>query len=248
MSGSFERYEMNETEKIEVSVNFLIAEFNALQQRATTLEQVKSSQLNFFLLVVAATAAGLASLAGNAAFASYLPASFLFAFLFVFLLGVATLLQSVNYSVSIISFYRRAGRIRRWFVDFHQDIARYIAFQANDDRPPYKIMRSHIAARGGDAVLLMVNAASFAGVTASLAIILFKTELTGALVGGGLSGVAIWLIQYRLVQMQLSAEEQRKAEHVRFPYKPVSLPAAGANPEAKVTDASNTKQAEPGKS
>lgn len=44
------------------SAQFLIAEFSAVQNRIASFEQIKSSRVNFFLLIVGATAAGLAAI------------------------------------------------------------------------------------------------------------------------------------------------------------------------------------------
>jgi hypothetical protein len=104
---------MSEAEKTQASVEFLIAEFNALQSHVTRLEEAKSNRVNFFLIVVAAAAAGISGLADAGRFGGSFEKVVAVAALAILGLGIATLNELVGYSESIVSLYRRAGRIRR---------------------------------------------------------------------------------------------------------------------------------------
>lgn len=216
---------MSRSENTEASTEFLIAEFTALQERATTLEQVKSNQVNFFLIVFAGITAGLSGLSNVDSFERYVPVSVFFASLVVFLLGIVTLYQSVNYSVSIVSFYRRAGRIRRWFMDNDPSIAPYMAFHAGDDQPTFKLPPSYLAFRGADAVLLIVNTVSLAALIASLEILAFGTTLNTAITTGTVAGLLGWLLQHYFIYLRLDKEEKRNSGNVHFPQIPAWPPA-----------------------
>jgi len=212
---------MSKTEKAEITVSFLLAEFNTLQERATNLEQVKSTQVNFFLIVVAAIIAGLSGLSSVPTLQTFMLDGIFVASFLVFLLGFATLYQSVNYSMSIVSFYRRAGRIRRWFVDFDKDIAPYVAFPPGDDRPRFKLTRSYLAFRGGDAVLLIINSVSFAGITTSLIASFFYFAPIFIFFVAIIVGVFAWFLQYQIIYRRLSNEEKRNINQIHFPHKAI---------------------------
>jgi hypothetical protein len=104
-------------ESTQLQSQFLITEYNALQSRAQSFEQIKSSRLNFFLIVVAAVWAGLASMARVTFLEPHLSYIVIVSGGFLLVLGLLTLYDLTGYSVAIITFYRRAGRVRRWFVD-----------------------------------------------------------------------------------------------------------------------------------
>jgi hypothetical protein len=117
-----------------LGAEFLLAEFNAIQQRAIQIEQSKSSSVNFYLVIVAATIAGVPgifSLVPKEAAWIVLIAMFTF----IFVIGLLTLDHSVNRAVTIIYLYRRAGKIRRYFLDQASDIKNYLPFEANDALP-----------------------------------------------------------------------------------------------------------------
>jgi hypothetical protein len=212
---------VSKDDKTEATTNFLIAEFNALQERATSLEQVKSNQVNFFLIVVAGATAGLSGLSGVESFALYVPGTLFIASLVIFLLGIVTLYQSVNYSLSIVSFYRRCGRIRRWFMDNDPTIAPYLAFHAGDDQPTFKLPPSYLAFRGADAVLLIVNTVALSALIASLEMLAFGTTLNTAVTTAIVAGLLGWLLQHYLIYLRLDREEKRNSSYVHFPQVPV---------------------------
>jgi hypothetical protein len=221
----------------------MIAEFSALQERAAHLEQVKSTQVNFFLVVVAAVIAGVSSFSNNSNFQPYLPHTIFAASLLIFLLGFATLNQSVNYSMSIVSFYRRAGRIRRWFVNIDNNLAEYVAFPAGDDRPKFKLTRSYLAFRGGDAVLLTVNSVSFATIAASLMMNNLNFEPISVLIATIIFGIFAWLFQHRIVYRRLAIAEERDSRNIHFPHKKLLVETSMIKTSPSISD-SDVQQVE----
>lgn len=79
----------------EASVDFLITEFNALQQRAVQAEQSKATSTNLYLIIVAATLAGIPSLLTLVP-KEIIPVVLTSAFLFIFIAGLLTFEYSIN--------------------------------------------------------------------------------------------------------------------------------------------------------
>jgi hypothetical protein len=163
------------------SNDFLIAEFNAIQQRAIGFEEIKSARINFFLIIVAATIAGLASLPDN--LKAIYPSMIVAGAVIVFLLGVSTLKSVMDYSIAVVILFRRAGRIRQWFVNNDKKIEKYIPFEPNDDRPPITIASSLISWRGGEPILLIINAAALS-IATGLAVTYFSLSWATILAAG----------------------------------------------------------------
>jgi hypothetical protein len=141
------------------SAEFLISEYEAIQSRALGFEQNKSNRVNFLLIVVAALMASLGQIITNAALAAFTVEIALIVAFVVFLLGLLTLKQSVEDSVSIVIMHRRAGRIRLWFVEQNHSIAPYVAFQYGDDRP--RVVDPLRAFLGGEPIILIINILAF---------------------------------------------------------------------------------------
>lgn len=211
-----------ESKSPEVTAQFLIAEFNALQERAKNFEEIKANRVNFYLLVVAAVGA-VFSTATQAldVFQKYFSESILLTATVLFLLGVSTLKDSVDYSGAIVIFFRRAGRVRRWFADFDQSIAPYLAFQPADDRPTFSVPYSLTAWRGAETVIILFNVISATAIAACG--VLKITQITTLFASLILSVFAIlmWLLQtvYVYKKMLKAQEAESKLKRIRFPYK-----------------------------
>lgn len=141
-----------------LGAEFLLAEFNAIQQRAIQIEQSKSSSVNFYLVIVAATIAGMPGLL------SFVPRDairvvLIATFTFIFIIGLLTLEHSVNQAINIIRLYRRAGKIRRYFLDQANDIQAYLSFEASDAFPRINLPDS-LSYRGAEVTVFTINIAS----------------------------------------------------------------------------------------
>lgn len=193
---------------------FLLSEFDALQERAIGLEGIKSSRVNFFLIVAAATIAGVSGLADVKSIEPMFPYVVILGAFFLFLLGISTLKNVTDYSIAIVSLFRRAGRIRRWFVDNNSEIERYVAFQANDDRPKIYIGKSLLTWRGGEPILVISNTA-----TASIIIgvSLSFVALIWALVGALFSALIVWQLQIWYLSRKLAKHQLKEESNVNFP-------------------------------
>lgn len=196
------------------ATEFLIAEFNALQDRATSLEQGKSNRVNFFLVVAAAVGAGFANFIANQSFQTYHSIIIVLTALPLLVLGIFTLQQSIDDSISIVAFYRRAGRIRLWFVEHDVTIAPYVAFHYGDDRP--RVYVPFLGFRGGEAVVLVINTVLFCTITVAL---LSPVSWTIAIIEIVVALFLGWFLQVMYVRVKLQRAEKKVKNAINFPSK-----------------------------
>ena len=201
------------------SVEFLLAEFNAIQSHVIKLEEAKSNRVNFCLIVIAAVTAGVSGLVGNSNFQSVLKLIVAASSFGLFILGIAILNQLIRYSEAIVGLYRRAGRIRRYFADNDAAIRPYLAFEASDDRPLMYISSAYLEFRGGDVIVLTLNSVFFAVFTFVIISILFPLPnwFTTPLVIG--SGLMAWFVQKIRIRVRLKKIEERMQKSITFPHK-----------------------------
>ena len=135
--------------------------------------------------------------------------------------GIATFRDLVGYSVAIISYYRRAGRVRRWFVDHDQEIAPYVAFQPTDDRPQFRIPFSLVAWRGGESIIMLFNAILFSVILNFFFQSIANTNpIIDAVLIIVLASLA-WFFQsnYVVIKMNKVQVSYLQVGEVHFPYK-----------------------------
>ncbi|MSP12239.1 MAG: hypothetical protein EXR62_04685 [Chloroflexi bacterium] len=188
-----------------------------MQQRASDYEELKTNRVNFFLIVVAATITVLPTLIEK--FQPIGAPGLLLIFLAVFLLALTTLNQVVEYSVSIVVFYRRAGRVRRWFEDQNKAIASYVAFPPRDDRPRVELSLSYLAQRGSDGILTTINSVSFTAIVLVVTYLYFSSkDQFWALIIGVVAFVTIWFLQQFWVRSKLRKQNLNLEKESHFPY------------------------------
>lgn len=193
------------------SVDFLIAEFEALQQRAHLVEQSKTTSTNLYLLIVAA------ALAGTPGLLSLVPKNFttvilIAALVFILVAGLLTLEYSITQSVVSIMLYRRAGRIRRWFLEQDSTIGVYLPFAPNDDSPAINVPL--LESRGIETTAFIINvlaAAAIVGVALSL------LSWIAAIIAAALTAVLAWFLQRAYARRKLRRAEAEVRHRVKFP-------------------------------
>ncbi|MBD2106769.1 hypothetical protein [Nodosilinea sp. FACHB-13] len=195
-----------------IGAEFLLAEFNAIQQRAVQIEQSKASSVNFYLVIVAATIAsipGVLSLMPKEA-ARYIVIG---TFSFILIVGLLTLDHSVNQAINIIRLYRRAGKVRRYFLDQAENIKLYLPFEANDSLPRINLPSS-LAYRGAEVTVFAINVASVAIIFAALfsSISWIWASIVGTAVGG-----TAWILQKMYFRRKLEYFEKIANLKVTFP-------------------------------
>lgn len=145
------------------SSDYMIAEFEALHHRAILQEQIISNKINFFLAVTTATAGGIIIASDTDFLKPYILSACVVILIFLFAVGWVTFIQVLDLLSSSIFFYRRVGRIRKWFLDNDGALLKYMPFSVGDDSPSY--YTPHSSLRGVESILLLINAAILAVVT-----------------------------------------------------------------------------------
>jgi len=199
---------------LRISADFLLAEFNALQNRAIAFSNNQSNRVNFLLAVVAAALAGGSQLVGDLALHPYFREVMLATALGILLLGLFTLRQNVDYAVASVILFRRAGRVRLWFVEQDPKIAQYVAFEYGDDRPAMDV--PFLSFRGSEAVVLLINALA---VCAIVIIALPFRDIISMSIEALVSLFVAWIGQLYYVRRILRQGERRSAITIKFPFQ-----------------------------
>jgi len=198
---------------LEISANFLLSEFNALQSRAIALGNSQANRVNFLLIIVAAALAGVSQVMGIAALQPYFRSVIFGTALGILLLGLFTLRQNIEDAAASVILFRRAGRIRLWFVEQNPQIARYVAFEYGDDKPA--IDAPFLSSRGGEGVILLINALAFCLVVGIALPFRGIAILLSTLVSFGIA----WVSQVYYIHKVLKQGERVSAEAVNFPFE-----------------------------
>jgi hypothetical protein len=214
---------MEESKSPEYGDQLLIAEFNALYERAKSFEEIKAGRVNFFLFMVGALGAGFSAAAQIQVIQQNLFYCIISIATVLFLVGISTLKHSVEYSVAIISFFRRAGRVRRWFFERNKSIAPYLAFHAADDRPTFNLPFSLLLWRGAEPVVIILNAVLGAIIIEIIAFQISNFTIVIYSISAVIFVCLIWLLQLYYVRSKMSKlEKVQKGEAtkgIHFPYK-----------------------------
>lgn len=208
----------------EIIAQFLIAEFNALQERAKNCEEIKASRVNFFLVVVAALGASFSAAIQINIFQKYYLEAITLTAIVVLLSGFSTLKHSVYYSGMSIIILRRAGRIRRWFVDFDDNIEKYVAFEPADDKPNFTIPSRFLLLRGAETIVMIFNVVSMSIIATSFLWIILRPFTTLYLstsissISLAIVAVLTWKLQKRYIDKSLLGfQENDEKYNVKFP-------------------------------
>lgn len=138
---------------------YMIAEIEGLHSRAIHYDQALAGKINFYLVIVTAFSGGLVLIAtsSNPALVSLSLPAVCLVLAFLLVIGISTLRQCMDLAATVITLYRRVGRIRRWFADQDLKSEKYLPFIVGDDRPQFN--PNYALLRGMEAILLIVNAA-----------------------------------------------------------------------------------------
>lgn len=194
--------------------DFLLAEFNNLQQRATQLEQLKSSSVNFFLLIVAAVATGVPTITSVISDLSHKKIVLTTTPLLLFIFGILTLNNSIDYAIAAIAHLRRAGRIRLWFVKQDPTISEFVPWEPADNRP--KIYIPRLSFRGSEVSVSLINTISAA---LPVYVLLSDISILVSIIGFSVTIISIWFLQKYFIEKKLREAERLDLQNVHFPLK-----------------------------
>lgn len=200
---------------------FMIAEFNALQERAKMLEEIRAGRINFYLLFVAAVGASFSAFSQFKYYQRYASEIILIICLILLALGFSTLFHSTEYSRASTNFYRAAGRIRRWFYDQYPQIAPYLPFAPADDIPNIKLSFFYVIWRGAEPIVILINTALLAIINVDAIVTYFTVNKIVIIVVAFLTFTFGWLAQNFYVYQRMDKSQKRNKNHyaqVRFPF------------------------------
>jgi len=144
------------TDNAEIVSNYMLTEFEGLHQRASIQEQSIANKVNFFLVAVTAVIGGVFIVGGSNAETFFFLPFVSITSLFMLLVGVSTFVQILDLIANATFYYRRAGRIRRWFLDFDPSLVKYMPFVPSDEKPSFFPRKGFL--RGMETVLVLLNA------------------------------------------------------------------------------------------
>lgn len=211
---------MTKSNDIEIVSQFLLAEFNSLQETARDYEKIKSNRVNFYLLIIAAAGAIFSTISNIKFLESYLVESSILICLLILILGLLTLKTLSDYSISIVVFYRKTGRIRKWFISQNPDIEKYVGFGASDDIPKFIIDNHLIHWRGGETILLFLNCLSFSLISIILMFEIINLHILILIILSFILGCFFWFIQVKYINRKM-----KKVENSEYVKKQVNFPS-----------------------
>jgi hypothetical protein len=198
----------------------MTVELEILNQSANHAKDMLMNKVNFFLALVTAIGGGLAYMFTLDKLPNFLIATTCIVIFILILMGINTLRQSLDLSASAITFYRRAGRIRKWYVEREPTLEAYLPFNVADNLP--RMSSSFINLRGAESILLLVNS-SLIGVSIGLGgIIIFPNVNLIYIIAACLSVFWVsWMLQVKYVKlfMQRWDKRQEKLGLIHFPEK-----------------------------
>jgi len=211
----------------------MTTELDNLNQSVAHSREMLMNKVNFFLILVTGIGGGLFLMAGvDTLRLLTLPVACI-VILILFLMGINALQQGLDLSASALTYQRRIGRIRKWFVDQDPTIERYLPFTVADNMP--RMSSNFINLRGAESILLIMNA-TLAGTLGGMMIAfidyyvihqmpektVFNDFLPGYLLALGVSLVSfalIWILQVRYIKnfMRKWGERQERLHLIHFP-------------------------------
>jgi len=208
----------------EVIAQYLIAEFEALHQRTQAHEQFIVAKTNFFIALTTAVLGGLLLLFQQHMDRLVVSMIVVAALLFLVIVGWTVFKQSIDLETSIVIYYRRAGRIRQWFVDNAPDIESYIPFTVTDARPPLYV--SYAPLRNLNIIVVSINAGLITILGSYILFCFLRANFSPLVLVSLIIGESIVLfilmfyLQFRVHRNHLLAKEQYEREKgkVHFPY------------------------------
>jgi hypothetical protein len=209
----------------EIIATYLIAEFEALHQRADQKEQLIGTKISGYLTSTSLIAGALLLVADS----SYLQKFFLEISggisTAISLIGIVTLIQVLDLRASAQFFYRRAGRIRKWFLTHASDLQPYLPFIVGDNTPPY--LEEEAPLRSTEGIILLLNTISVCfSISISTwilgsRILLINTSTllyTILFVICPIISCVVWLLQMRWIKAELQKRETSEQVRILFPY------------------------------
>jgi hypothetical protein len=198
---------------------FMLAEYQALQERARHYEQIAENRTNYYLAVTTALVTAMVFIYSSQDLRSiFIYAAPLLTTVW-FAIGASSLIQVYNFHVLSTLMHRRAGRVRRWFLDGNPRILPYLPFEAVDDQPLF--VKGEGSLRFIDVVLVIVTVCAFLACVASVVLMISQLSRSNLLYFLGLFLIFVLSLNVvaALTRKDFRRQEtnQLKKGHVHFP-------------------------------
>ena len=224
------------TKKISIDTlaQHMTTELEILNQSADHSREMLMNKVNFFLILVTAIGGGLALMVSVDVLRNLIIPTASVVILILIIMGFNTLRQGLDLSASAVTFYRRAGRIRRWYIDQEPSIEPYLPFNVADNLP--RMSSNFINLRGAESILLLMNG-SLCGILVGLIVafvdsyIFHKVPAVSLaldfiiILAPGLVTIWLaWVLQVKYVKRFMRKWEMRqeKLKLIHFPDKLIS--------------------------
>ena len=221
------------TEKLSIDAlaQHMTAELQILNQSADHARDMLMNKVNFFLILVTAIGSGLILMSTVDNLQNLVPMLSLVVIFILIVMGINTLRQGLDLSASAVTFYRRAGRIRRWYMEQTPTIKPYLPFESGADNLP-RMSSNFINLRGAESILLLTNGSlcgiliGFIGYFLMNSIPSLSTPINIE-IALGLGLIIVWLawvlqVNYIRRFMKNWEERQEKLKLIHFPEELIS--------------------------
>jgi len=198
------------------SLEFLLAEFNNLNDSFLRNEELGERRVNFFITLTTAIVAALAAV-WKVASDTVDPIFFFFGLVLVFLFGAVTLVRIIRRNLVTHEYLRSLGRIRRYFVDMDPKIQLFLPYPPCDDRPQRKKEWKDLWRLGTGGLVEMVSLVN-SFILAAIFMLAGRCYPWWVVVLFGLIGfVAAWIGQFRYVMYRYEQAKKKISETIKFP-------------------------------
>lgn len=181
------------------SVQFMLAEFNRIQEAESYARTHGESRFNIFLTLVSVVGAGLVALWERSLTQSvisiqdfYIVAALASAF--IVMIGFMTFSTFLHRWRLTVIYLRKLARIRNWFVERDSQLQNGLVYSTDDTKPSF-LQKSFLSSSLMTLVILLNCFFSGALFFFSLSMTLLNTQLGLAFVGGFLIAFLTWLAQ-----------------------------------------------------
>ena len=202
----------------ELAAPFMVAEFTTLTDRILEIEKTRTTRVNYYIVIVSAAIAGITLVTGSNATnpPTSTPILVTAILLAVFLIGIAILRENLTLAAQAVFMFRRAGRIRCWFLDKSPSILSYLPWSPGDDTPTFLADPDHSTFAGKDSILWLGNSVSVAALLLSILLsFTFLLPVASWLISGAVC-IGLWAAQNVYIGYKAEKYEKMGKERGRI--------------------------------
>jgi hypothetical protein len=206
-----ERIRDNSELPIEQSVQFMLAEFNRIQEGELLNRSGGDTRVNLFVTIFSISCAGLVTLrqitnVTNPQELLHFRAIALAAFLFLFVVGFSVLRMLIGRWVLTIIYLRKLARIRRWFAKYDRSLMDYLVYSIDETKPSF-LSRNFLSSSIITLVITMNSLSLASSFVFTLLILDSPNNFSMMLILGLVTGLSVILLQRVFIARILSRHQ-----------------------------------------